>query len=95
MRLFLDFFVPIRTPTKPVEQGEQEQRRERERARDDAARQKERERRQHAVAKAQKALDAARRGHERNATDLKAQIEFLERKSQIGKRCFQATALRS
>ncbi|TFV47737.1 cell envelope biogenesis protein TolA [Bradyrhizobium niftali] len=61
----------------------EEQRRERERARDDAARQKERERRQHAVAKAQKALDAARRGYERNATDLKAQIEFLERKSQI------------
>jgi hypothetical protein len=36
---------------------------------------KERERRQKAVEKAQSALDAARREHEKNASDIQAQLE--------------------
>jgi len=47
----------------------------------EAAQQKERERRQRAVAKAQSALDAARRKHEKNAADIQAQIEALEERS--------------
>jgi phage/plasmid-associated DNA primase len=50
----------------------EQKRRERERAMEEAARQKERERRQHAVGKAQGALDAARRKHEENAADIQA-----------------------
>jgi len=38
---------------------------------------KERERRQHSVDKAQSALDAARRKHEKNAADIQTQIEVL------------------
>ena len=41
-----------------------------------------RERRQHAVDKAQSALDAARRKHEKNAADIQTQIEVLEEMSQ-------------
>ncbi|MBP0114450.1 cell envelope biogenesis protein TolA [Bradyrhizobium vignae] len=52
--------------------------RERERAKEEAARQKERERRQHAVDKAQGALDAGRRKHEETAADIQQQIEALE-----------------
>jgi flagellar motility protein MotE (MotC chaperone) len=52
-----------------------------ERAKEEAAQQKERERRQRAVAKAQSALDAARRKHEKNAADIQAQIEALEERS--------------
>ena len=48
---------------------------------EEAAQQKERERRQRAVAKAQSALDAARRKHEKNAADIQAQIEALEERS--------------
>ena len=47
----------------------------------EAAQQKERERRQRAVAKAQSALDAASRKHEKNAADIQAQIEALEERS--------------
>jgi hypothetical protein len=57
-------------------------RRERERAKEEAAQRKERERRQKAVDKAQSALDAARRKHEKNASDIQAQLEALEERSQ-------------
>jgi hypothetical protein len=43
---------------------------------------KERERRQHAVDKAQSALDTARRKHEKSAADIQTQIEVLEEMSQ-------------
>jgi len=65
----------------------EQKRRERERAKEWK---KERERRQHAVDKAQSALDAARRKHEKNAADIQTQIEVLEEMSQaktpIGRR---------
>jgi hypothetical protein len=57
----------------------EQKRRERERAKEWK---KERERRQHAVDKAQSALDAARRKHEKNAADIQTQIEVLEEMSQ-------------
>ncbi len=61
---------------------EQEQkRRERERAKEEAALRKERERRQKAVDKAQTVLDAARRKHEKNASDIQAQLKALEERS--------------
>ena len=60
----------------------EQKRRERERAKEEAAQRKERERRQRAVDKAQSALDAARRKHEKNASDLQAQLEALEERSQ-------------
>src|SRR5882757_7219203 len=56
----------------------EQKRRERERAKEWK---KERERRQHAVDKAQSALDAARRKHEKNAADIQTQIEVLEERS--------------
>ena len=59
--------------------GADSQRRERERAKEWK---KERERRQHAVDKAQSALGAARRKHEKNAADIQTQIEVLEEMSQ-------------
>ena len=65
---------------------EQEQeRRKRKRAKEEAAQRKERERRQKAVDKAQSALDAARREHEKNASDIRAQIEALQERSQAEK----------
>jgi hypothetical protein len=60
----------------------QQERRERERAKEEAARLKERERRQRAVDKAQSALDAARRKHEKDAADIRTQIEALEERAQ-------------
>src|SRR5258705_924599 len=57
----------------------EQKRRERERAKEWK---KEHERRQHAVDKAQSALDAARRKHEKNADDIQTQIEVLEEMSQ-------------
>ncbi|WP_312010439.1 cell envelope biogenesis protein TolA [Bradyrhizobium neotropicale] len=60
----------------------EQKRRERERAKEEAARRKERERRQEAVDKAQSALDAARREHEENAADLRAELELIEEKVQ-------------
>jgi hypothetical protein len=60
----------------------QQKRRERERANEEAAQRKERERRQQAVDTARSALDAARREHEKSASDIQAQIEALEEKSQ-------------
>ena len=62
---------------------EQEQERsKRKRAKEEAAQRKERERRQKAVDKAQSALDAARREHEKNASNIQAQLEALEERSQ-------------
>ena len=57
-------------------------RRERERAKEEAAQRNERERRQKVVDKAQSALDAAGREHEKNASDIQAQLEALEERSQ-------------
>ena len=59
-----------------------QKRRKRERAKEEAAQRKERERRQKAVDKAQSTLDAARRKHEMNASDIQAQLEALEERSQ-------------
>ena len=59
-----------------------QKRRERERAKEEAAQRKEREQRQKAVDKAQSALDAARREHEKNASDIRAQLEVIEERSQ-------------
>ena len=47
-----------------------------------AVQRKERERRQKAVDSAQSALDAARRKHEKFASDIQAQFEALEGRSQ-------------
>jgi hypothetical protein len=60
----------------------EQKRRERERAKGEAAQRKERERRQKAVDKAQSAFDAARREHEKKASDIQAQLEALEERSQ-------------
>ena len=60
----------------------EQKRRERERAKEEAAQRKERERRQKAVDTAQSALDAARRKHEKIASDIQAQLEALEERSQ-------------
>jgi flagellar motility protein MotE (MotC chaperone) len=59
-----------------------EQRRAREGAKQEAARRKERARRQRAVDKAQAALDAARRKHQKNAADIQAELAALEKRSQ-------------
>jgi hypothetical protein len=59
----------------------EQKRRERERAKEEAVQRKERERRQKAVDKAQSALDAARRAHEKNASDIQAKLEALEERS--------------
>jgi hypothetical protein len=56
-------------------------RRERERAKEEAAQRKQRERRQKDVDKAQSALDAARRSHDRDAAGIQAKIEDLEEQS--------------
>lgn len=58
----------------------EEKRREREREREEAARQREHERRQKAVEKAQSALQVAAEKHERNAADIRAEIEALEKR---------------
>ena len=60
----------------------EQERRKRERAREEAVQRKERERRQKAVDTAQSALDAARRKHEKIASDIQAQLEALEETSQ-------------
>ena len=60
----------------------EQKRRERERAKEEAAQRKERERRQKAIKAKEKSLDAARRKHEKNATDIQAQIELLEKRAQ-------------
>jgi hypothetical protein len=57
-------------------------RRERERAKEDAAQQKERERRQHAIDRAQGALNAARRKHEEKAAGIRAELQALEDEAQ-------------
>ena len=56
-------------------------RRERERAKEEAVQRKQRERRQKHVDKAQNALDAARRSHDRDAAGIQAKIEDLEEQS--------------
>jgi hypothetical protein len=63
--------------------GREQRRRERERAKEDAARQKERERRQHAIDKAQSALDAARKKHEETVVDIQSEAEALEKRSKV------------
>ncbi|WP_349017081.1 cell envelope biogenesis protein TolA [Bradyrhizobium sp. Arg237L] len=63
----------------------EQKRRDRQRAKEEAARQKERERRQKAVDKAQNALDAARRKHEKNASQIQAELEAIEERSQSEK----------
>jgi len=60
----------------------EQMRRERERAKEEAAQRKERERRQKAVDKVRSALDAAGREHEKIASDIQAQLEALEERSQ-------------
>jgi hypothetical protein len=60
----------------------EQKRREHERAKEEAAQRKERQRRQKTVDKAQNALDAARRTHEKNASDVRAQLEALEERLQ-------------
>jgi hypothetical protein len=60
----------------------EQKRQEREREKEEAAQRKERERRQKAVDEAQSALDAAGREHEKNASDVQAQLEALEERSQ-------------
>lgn len=60
----------------------EQKRRKRERAKEEAAQRKERERRQKAVDTAQSALDAARREHEKIASDIQAQLEVLEKRAQ-------------
>jgi hypothetical protein len=60
----------------------EQKRRERERAKEEAAQRRERERRQKAVDEAQSALDVARRKHEKNASDIQAELEALEERSQ-------------
>jgi hypothetical protein len=60
----------------------EQKRRERERAKEEAAQRKERERRQKAVEKAQSALNVARREHEKIASDIQAELEALEQRSQ-------------
>ena len=59
----------------------EKERRERERAKELAAQQRERERRQHAIDKAQSALDGARQKHEEKAAGIQAELEALEEKS--------------
>ena len=59
-----------------------QKRRERERVKEEAAQRRERERRQKAVDEAQSALDAAGREHEKSASDIQAQLEALEERSQ-------------
>ena len=60
----------------------EQKRRELERAKEEAAQRKERERRKKAVDTAQSALDAARRKHEKEASDIQAQLDALEERSQ-------------
>jgi hypothetical protein len=60
----------------------EQKRRERERAKEEAAQRKERERRQKAIKAKERSLDTARRKHEKNATDIQAQIELLEKRAQ-------------
>jgi hypothetical protein len=60
----------------------EQKRRDRERAKEEPAQRKVRERRQRAVEKALSALDAARREHEKNASDTQAQLDALEERSQ-------------
>jgi hypothetical protein len=59
--------------------------RELERAKEEAARQKERERRQQAVDNAQAALDKAEQEHAKRAATIQAEIEALEKRSQVEK----------
>ena len=56
----------------------EQERREHERAKEEAAQSKERERRQKAVDTAQSDLDAARRKHEKIASNIQARLEALE-----------------
>ena len=59
----------------------EQKRRHRERAREEAAKQQERERRRQAVDKAQAALDAAEREHEKKVAAIQAEVTALEKRS--------------
>ncbi|WFU38118.1 cell envelope biogenesis protein TolA [Bradyrhizobium sp. CB82] len=61
----------------------EERRREAEREREEAVREKERQRQRRAVAKAQEALDEARREHDKRAAAIEAERDELERRSQV------------
>ena len=63
----------------------EQRRRDLERAKEEAARRKERERRQQAVDKAQAALDNAEQEHAKRAAAIQAEIEALEKRSQVEK----------
>jgi hypothetical protein len=63
----------------------EQKRRDLERAKEEAARQKERERRQQAVDKVQAALDKAEQEHAKRAAAIQAEIEALEKRSQVEK----------
>jgi hypothetical protein len=63
----------------------EQKRRAGERAMEEAAGQKERERRQQAVDKAQAALDRAEQEHAKRAAAIKAEVEALEKRSQVEK----------
>jgi hypothetical protein len=60
----------------------EQKRRERERAKEEATQRRERERRQKAIDEAQSALNAVRRKHEKYASDIQAELEALEQRSQ-------------
>jgi hypothetical protein len=68
-------------PLSPM--SESKGRLELERAKEEATRQKERERRQQAVDEAQAALDKAEQGHAKRAAAIEAEVEALEKRSQI------------
>ena len=61
----------------------EQRRRELEQAKEEATRQKERERRQQAVDKAQAALDKAEQEHAKRAAAIQAELEAIEKRSQI------------
>jgi hypothetical protein len=63
----------------------EQKRRDLDRAKEEAARQKERERRQQAVDKAQAAMDKAEQEHAKRAAAIQAEIEALEKRSQVEK----------
>jgi hypothetical protein len=63
----------------------EQRRREIERTKEEDARQKERERHQQAVDKAQAALDKAEQEHAKRAATIQAEVEALEKRSQVEK----------
>ena len=60
----------------------EQKRRERDRASEEAARQRDRDRRQHAVDKAQAALNKAEQEHAKRTATIRTEVEALEKRSQ-------------